>query len=207
MKEIKLKESWNEISIADFLQLMQLQEVADDFQLAREVEIMKIVSCNPDIDTLSLPEFKQLVGKVTFINQPIPETLYPPKSFTTPNFKYIIKPDLTKLTTAQYIDYINYIKNSEGIEDLSKILSVFFIPKGFDYNEGYEINEVIEDIENNVDIVTASSVASFFELQSQTCIKALKDYSLKVMKKAMKKQSDPMKKAELKKKIQEMETL
>ena len=207
MKEIKLKESWNEISIADFLQLMQLQEVADDFQLAREVEIMKIVSGNPDIDTLSLPEFKQLVGKVTFINQPIPETLYPPKSFTTPNFKYIIKPDLIKLTTAQYIDYINYIKNSEGIEDLAKILSVFFIPKGFDYNEGYEINEVIEDIENNVDIVTASSVASFFELQSQTCIKALKDYSLKVMKKAMKKQNEPMKKAELKKKIQEMETL
>lgn len=207
MKEIKLKESWNEISIADFLQLMQLQEVADDFQLAREVEIMKIVSGNPDIDTLSLPEFKQLVGKVTFINQPIPEKLYPPKSFTTPNFKYIIKPDLTKLTTAQYIDYINYIKNSEGIEDLAKILSVFFIPKGFEYNEGYEINEVIEDIENNVDIVTASSVASFFELQSQTCIKALKDYSLKVMKKAMKKQNDPMKKAELKKKIQEMETL
>ena len=207
MKEIKLKESWNEISIVDFLQLMQLQEVADDFQLAREVEIMKIVSGNPDIDTLSLPEFKQLVSKVTFINQPIPETLYPPKSFTTPNFKYIIKPDLTKLTTAQYIDYINYIKNSEGIEDLAKILSVFFIPKGFEYNEGYEINEVIEDIENNVDIVTASSVASFFELQSQTCIKALKDYSLKVMKKAMKKQSEPMKKAELKKKIQEMETL
>ena len=207
MKEIKLKESWNEISIVDFLQLMQLQEVADDFQLAREVEIMKIVSGNPDIDTLSLPEFKQLVSKVTFINQPIPETLYPPKSFTTPNFKYIIKPDLTKLTTAQYIDYINYIKNSEGIEDLAKILSVFFIPKGFEYNEGYEINEVIEDIENNVDIVTASSVASFFELQSQTCIKALKDYSLKVMKKAMKKQNEPMKKAELKKKIQEMETL
>lgn len=207
MKEIKLKESWNEISIADFLQLMQLQEMSDDFQLAREVEIMKIVSGDPDIDTLSLPEFKQLVGKVTFINQPIPETLYPPKSFTTPNFKYIIKPDLTKLTTAQYIDYINYIKNSEGIEDLAKILSVFFIPKGFEYNEGYEINEVIEDIENNVDIVTASSVASFFELQSQTCIKALKDYSLKVMKKAMKKQNEPMKKAELKKKIQEMETL
>ena len=207
MKEIKLKESWNEISIADFLQLMQLQEMSDDFQLAREVEIMKIVSGDPDIDTLSLPEFKQLMNKVTFINQPIPETLYPPKSFTTPNFKYIIKPDLTKLTTAQYIDYINYIKNSEGIEDLAKILSVFFIPKGFEYNEGYEINDVIEDIENNVDIVTASSVASFFELQSQTCIKALKDYSLKVMKRAMKKQNEPMKKAELKKKIQEMETL
>ena len=90
---------------------------------------------------------------------------------------------------------------------MAKTLSVFFIPKGFEYNEGYEINEVIEDIENNVDIVTASSVASFFELQSQTCIKALKDYSLKVMKKAMKKQNEPMKKAELKKKIQEMETL
>ena len=207
MKEVKLKQSWNEITISEFLQLIQLQEVKDDFQLAREVEIMKIISGDPNIDELSLPEFKQLISKVTFVNQPIPEQLYPPKSYDTPKFRYIIKPDLTKLTTAQYIDYTNYVKKSEGLEDLAKILSVFFIPKGFEYGEGYDIDEVIEDIENNVDIVTASSVAGFFELQSQTCIKALKDYSIRMMKKAMKKQKDPIKKEELMKKINEVKML
>lgn len=206
-KDIKLKNSWYEITISEFLQLIQLQEVNDDFQLAREVEIMKILTGDPNIDDLSLPEFKQLMNKVTFMNQPIPERVYPPKSYDTPKFKYIIKPDLTKLTTAQYVDYTNYVKKSEGLEDLAKILSVFFIPKGFDYGEGYDMDEVIEDIENNVDIVTASSVASFFELQSQTCIKALKDYSIRTMKKAMKKQKDPIKKEELKKKINELKML
>ena len=207
MKEVKLKQSWNEITISEFLQLIQLQEVKDDFQLAREVEIMKIISGDPNIDELSLPEFKQLINKVTFVNQPIPESLYPPKSYTTPMFKYIIKPDITKLSTAQYIDYTNYVKKSEGLEDLSKILSVFFIPKGFEYGEGYDMDEVIEDIENNVDIVTASSIAGFFVLQSQTCIKALKDYSIRMMKKAMKKQKDPIKKEELMKKINEAKML
>lgn len=207
MKEVKLKQSWNEITIFEFLQLIQLQDVKDDFQLAREVEIMKIISGDPNIDELPLLDFKQLMNKVTFVNHPIPETLYPPKSYTTPMFKYIIKPDMTKLSTAQYIDYTNYVKKSEGLEDLSKILSVFFIPKGFEYGEGYDIDEVIEDIENNVDIVTASSVAGFFVLQSQTCIKALKDYSIRMMKKAMKKQKDPTKKEELMKKINELEML
>ena len=206
-KDIKIKNSWDEITISEFLQLIQLQDVNDDFQLAREVEIMKILTGDPNIDDLSLPEFKQLMNKVTFMNQPIPETIYPPKSYNTPKFKYIIKPDLTKLTTAQYVDYTNYVKKSEGLEDLAKILSVFFIPKGFEYGEGYDMDEVIEDIENNVDIVTASSVASFFELQSQTCIKALKDYSIRTMKKAMKKQKDPIKKEELKKKIEEVKML
>ena len=206
-KDIKLKNSWDEITISEFLQLIQLQEVNDDFQLAREVEIMKILTGDPNIDDLSLPEFKQLMNKVTFMNQPIPETIYPSKSYNTPKFKYIIKPDLTKLTTAQYVDYTNYVKKSEGLEDLAKILSVFFIPKGFEYGEGYDMDEVIEDIENNVDIVTASSVANFFALQSQTCIKALKDYSIRMMKKAMKKQKDPIKKEELKKKISEVKML
>ena len=206
-KDIKLKNSWDEITISEFLQLIQLQEVNDDFQLTREVEIMKILTGDPNIDDLSLPEFKQLMNKVTFMNQPIPETIYPSKSYNTPKFKYIIKPDLTKLTTAQYVDYTNYVKKSEGLEDLAKILSVFFIPKGFEYGEGYDMDEVIEDIENNVDIVTASSVANFFALQSQTCIKALKDYSIRMMKKAMKKQKDPIKKEELKKKISEVKML
>lgn len=207
IKNIKLKNSWNEITISDFLQLIQLQEIDESFQLAREVEIMKILTGDPNIDELSVPDFNQLMNRVTFLNQPIPDTIYPPKSYNTSRFKYIIKPDLSKLTTAQYIDYTNYVKRSEGIEDLAKIMSVFFIPEGFEYGEGYDIDEVIEDIENNVDIVTASSVASFFELQSQTCIKALRDYSIRMMKKAMKKQKDPVKKEGLRKKIEEVKML
>ena len=49
---------------------------------------------------------------------------------------------LGKITTAQYIDFQNYQKNN----DEQKSFSVFIIPKGHKYNDGYDIEQVFNDI-------------------------------------------------------------
>ena len=64
------------------------------------------------------------------------------------------------MTTAQFVDYQNYSK--ENPVDISKCLSVFIIPKGHTYNDGYDLKQVQEDIKD-LDMVTINTLAFFFK--------------------------------------------
>ena len=63
------------------------------------------------------------------------------------------------MTAAQFIDYQNYI----GTEHFEDYLSVFFIPEGHKYNDGYDIEQVKKDL-LELDFPTVKSVAFFFTI-------------------------------------------
>ena len=92
--------------------------------------------------------------------------------------KYYFDCLLGNVTTAQYVDFINYSKTS----DIVKMLSVFMIPEGHKYNDGYDMLEVFEDIQD-MPIPILYSASFFFNRQFATFIKIFQRYSMKQLKK------------------------
>lgn len=72
---------------------------------------------------------------------------------------YLNKTD--DITVAQYLDYQQLY--SMGIADhLADLMSIVLIPVGHKYGDGYDKEEITEEIRNNFNVEDASSVSDFF---------------------------------------------
>lgn len=107
--------------------------------------------------------------------------------------------DVQSLTTGQFIDYQTFVKDEKYLVEL---LSCFLIPKGCKYNKDYDIIEVQKVIRDNLSIVDAISLSSFFLSWYQALSKATVTSLIRRMKKMMRKEKNE----EMKKKIQEVIT-
>ena len=117
------------------------------------------------------------------------------KEYIINNHIYELKAEIPSITTAQYIDYQNYSKDG----DITKLLSVWMIPKGHKYNDGYDMIEVIQDMGQML-LQDAMGICFFFPKQLAASVLIIQQ-SLKQNLKALK-----MKKISHKK-IKELETL
>lgn len=91
-------------------------------------------------------------------SNPIPSIVH--KSYELGGKKYIttLKPE--DITTAQYIDF--QVRAADNPEDLAGLLSVFLIPEGHKYNEGYSSEDVRNVIYKEMSIEDAMGVSAFF---------------------------------------------
>ena len=80
--------------------------------------------------------------------------------------------DARELTAGQYIDYQHYLGVDDFDGQLPNILTVFVIPKGKKYGEGYNMAELAKLFKDKMPIITALEISSFFLRQSLTSIKA-----------------------------------
>jgi hypothetical protein len=176
---ITIKNSWDEITVQE---LMDINTVIEDEDTeSNKMQTLISILTGKDFEYLGgLPmvTYKMLMGCTAFLqNKPKPNKL---KSKYIINGKtYIQCGDVTKITTAQFVDYNNYIMNNEP--DISKILSVILVPEGHDYNQGYNIEEAIEDIKT-MRYKDALAISFFLQKQFAAYVMLMVDYSEKLMK-------------------------
>ena len=171
---MKLKyNNWSEISIKKFDEinniLSNINNVNDDEALEININLLSIL-CDvsvEEIEDLPLTEFSKLVKQTEFLKEM-------PKVDIKDNYvingkKYVLCANVSKMTTAQYIDYQTLVKNAD--KNVKELLSVFLIPKGKKYGE-YDLEEVMNDIYNYFPIADARAVSFFFTLVLQSLTKA-----------------------------------
>ena len=112
--------------------------------------------------------------------------------------------NLKDMTVAQYVDYQEFLKDSDKY--LTQILSVFLIPKGKKYNEGYDIVDVQRAIEDNMSIEEAISLSAFFLNLYQSLTKVTLTSLTKRMKRMEKKSRNKEEKRKLQEVIRHLET-
>jgi len=175
MKEKDKTYSWNDIS---FRQFQEIKTVLDDIEdeTDRSVRIAQIIY-GDDVIQLPIQTFNQLCGGLSFLSTEVPHDITV-KEVTVNGRQYYFDGLLGKITTAQYIDFQNYLKNNDEV----KCFSVFMIPKGHKYNDGYDMLEVFEDIQD-MPIPILYSASFFFNRQFATFIKIFQRYSMKQLKK------------------------
>lgn len=195
------KKNWQQITISDYMELQEIVNREDAVDV--EVGIVALL-CGVDEDEIGkLPilEYQRLRRESQFISK-FPEIKgKAPKSITINNNKYDVITDVSKLTTAQYIDFQTYLKMNDMEKWLPNILTIFIIPKGMKYgNEDYNIDDLAKDIKEYLPVTTAFEMCGFFQITFLNSIRGTVIYLESKMKKMLRK----AKTEEEKKKIQEI---
>lgn len=130
-----------------------------------------------DVTDLPLAEFNGCVKALDFLKDDIPSRSVPPKKLVLNGRKYYTDCLIGNISTAQYIDFTNYNKAEASMD---KIISVFIIPEGHKYNDGYDMLQVINDV-GSMPVPTAASIAFFFGRQFSTFMRIFQSYSTKAI--------------------------
>lgn len=162
--EIKYK-SYKELPIKKFFELEDYINNTDD-ELVKLVSVLSVL-CDTDEDTISnleIGEINELKNQLGWLSEsPNIQKNFKSKTIELPVFgKCVIDTDLRKFTISQYIDFQTFWNKMNTNPEM--LLSVFVIPKGKKYADGYDTAELIDVISNNIDIITAREM-SFFILK------------------------------------------
>lgn len=166
--------TWYDVTLYQFNEIEKAVNIEDDTE--RVFRLAEIIF-GEDVTNLPLKEFNDKVKQLVFLKEEIPNKI-PPKKIEVNGRKYFLDCLLGNITTAQYVDFTN--QSNTG--DLSKMLSVFVIPEGHKYNDGYDMLQVMDDI-NSLPIPIVNSIAFFFSRQFSVFMKIFQRYSTKQIKK------------------------
>ena len=166
--------TWNVITYRQLLDIREDANIEDENE--RVYAIMEAVF-GEDVLDLPLKDFNEKCKELQFLQKEIPNDLHV-KDIKVNGREYYFDGLLGKITTAQYIDFQNYQKNN----DEQKVFSVFIIPKGHKYNDGYDMEQVFNDI-LDIPVPVLFSASFFFSRQFELFIRIFRRYSIKQMKK------------------------
>lgn len=200
MLELKYK-NWNEINLGLFSEIEGIAK--SDMNDVDKTTYFLALLTETDVKTiegLEIAEYGKLVDEINFINS-MPKVEI--KSEYVINGKeYELCCNMQNITVAQYIDFQNLYKDIEN--NKSALMAVFLVPKGKKYGE-YDINEVKREIENHMSICDVSACMLFFSLLYRGLTIATLQYSLRMMKKEMRREKNKEIKEKMKMAIAEVE--
>ena len=149
--------TWKDITLRQFNKIQDLLQEIDEYTTLNIIDVLY------DVDSANLPAMEVMnkyAHSLDFLMTTIPTNEKLKDTYTINQREYNSNINLTQMTTAQFVDYQNYSK--ENPVDISKCLSVFIIPKGHTYNDGYDLKQVQDDIKD-LDMVTINTLAFFFK--------------------------------------------
>lgn len=185
--KLTIKSSWDALTWNEYEQIYQILEsdIPSDY---KAVHLISVLSNTPveEIEKLPVSAFQRILPHLNFLTTDA-ETHYHKMEYVVNGHEYDFKGVLTDITTAQYIDYRTYIQEDE--KDVVKLMSCFLIPKGHEYNDGYDMNQVRKDI-GDMCWLDVRAAAFFFRIQLATYTTILKSYLKRLMKKSKAKRSE-----------------
>lgn len=195
--------SYDKLPLGKYLEIIDLcKDTMDEDD--RTIAILSVLTDKSERELVNMPlmEFKALASQMGFLEKEVGIIFSSPSRIKLGGRECVVNTDVTKLTTAQYIDFQTYQKMGEP--RLVETMSCFIVPKGCIYGEGYDMKELHEDIRNNLSVSMACSICAFFLGSCENSIKASLTYS-KLMARLMPK-SNPMRE-EMLQKAMELEGL
>lgn len=132
---------------------------SDTDDIEKQIQMVSVLTGKSvkEVEDLPISVYHDLAKKTVFLmREPAVEQI---KSNTVKINErvYVITNDVTKITTAQYIDFQEYMKQGKN---LTNVLSTLLVPKGEKYGEA-DFLEVKKDIER-LPICTALGLYAFF---------------------------------------------
>ena len=160
--------TWSDITLQQYYQIKELLTNEDEYTVLNILDVLY------GIDSASLPisALSKYNNALDFLKDEIP-VVDIKKKYNINGHTYDSNLELTKVSTAQFIDYQNYLKEKEP--KYEKLISVLFIPEGHQYNDGYSIKEVQDDI-LHMSMVDVQSIAFFIKKQFQLLLSLFQFY-------------------------------
>lgn len=180
MEDIRIIQSYRELPIGDYQDILALCKDESLEELDRQVKILSILTKMDEDTLLNLPiqEFKMLTSRMGFLEKDLPTKVTRLEdSYKIGKFELVPVTDMRKVITAQYIDFQSF--HQAGFEDhFVEILSCLLVPKGKKYNQDYDIIEVQDAIRKDLNVHDAASLYAFFIFSCRESIKDMLTFSL-----------------------------
>ena len=202
MKEIKEinKYSWNHITGEQYWEIFDiLNSEASDLQ--KQAELIALIEDKSvdEILSLDMSSAAELINKLEFLNKFELSKRYHPSSIIIDNKKYNVYTNLANLNVAQFIDYQSFVAQPFR-ESYDKILSIFLIPDGHEYNSGYDILEVQKVIRTKLSWLEIQNLLNFILVRYVDSY----NHSLAYLTKKVRKEKNPQKKMEMERNLNQL---
>lgn len=133
-------------------------------EVDRRVAIIAVLSGLTEDEVLHLPldVFTDYSARSRFVERECPENMVPAvvKSYALGGMVLVPVTDIRKITAAQYIDFQNFAQDKEN--HFIELLSCFLVPRGMEYNEGYDVLDVHTAIREEMSVAQAIALLAFF---------------------------------------------
>lgn len=163
MKHQECIDNYRDLPIGKYEEICRLCDT-EMTEIDRKVAIVAILTDRTEDEVLALPldKFTEYSAKSRFLEQQCPENLIPGVSRSYSVGGYVLLPvtDIRKITAAQYIDFQTFSKERET--RTVEMLSCFLVPRGHDYNEGYDVLEVHDAIRKEMSVAEVLALLGFF---------------------------------------------
>ena len=201
MKHKDFIDNYRDLPIGKYEEIVKLCET-EMGEYDRRVAIVSILSGLTEDEVLHLPleTFTDFSARSRFIEKECPDNMIQGVSRNYPIGGFVLIPvtDIRKITAAQYIDFQTFAQDREN--KTVELLSCFLIPRGCDYNEGYDVLDVHRAIREEMSVAEALALLAFFFKGWLMSIRHTLSYSARVVRKIRNRE----KKAELMMKIQDL---
>lgn len=153
--------SWSHITGNQYFDMLDIINDPDKDEITKQAELVAIVEgCTADdVLNLSMTEAATKFNKLIFLNKFELLKKYNPKKIVISGNEYTVI-DVKSMNVAQYIDYQNYI-SMQFRDSYDKILSLFLVPIGHKYNEGYDVLDVQRVIRTELSWQEVQSLLNF----------------------------------------------
>ncbi len=198
--------SYKELSINKYLEIRDILE-EDGGELNIQANIIAVLTGMnvDDVLNLSLTKYNEYVQKTAFLLKKPDINKRIPNKLNINGRECYITTNVNKLTAGQYIDYETLINMKNYEKYIANILACFIVPKGKTYGDGYDTDEIVQWIGENLSIQDAMNICFFFRKKSLNSIKLTVTYleiQMWLMSRKMKKHPEvKAKMEEVKKKL------
>lgn len=190
-------DNYKALTLGRFMKIDAILRSGED-EVQQQVEIIAVLADMDADDVLQLPlgDYAKYAKQTAFLRVPCKPTEI------TDGYRWrdlLPVADFRKINTAQYIDFQTFAKDFPAT--LPEILSVFMVPEGKAYNDGYDPAAVQQQV-REMPLADALGLAAFFFGKfSALIVDSLTSWGAEMRK------ADPQKKKELTKKIAEVQAL
>ena len=182
-----LKRDWTNITLKDWYNIQDILSTQDDWTTFNLLDYLYDI----DSTNMSLNEVSKYANSLSFLNDAADFKDFECKDeYEINGTTYVGFVDITHISVAQFIDYQNYIK--EQPVKFEKLMSIFIVPKGHTYNDGYDMKTVQNDL-LELPFRVCQKVAFFLVKQLQTFVQITLYYlTAELEKTEMKKEEKEM---------------
>lgn len=167
-----MKKSWKEVSIKEYKEIEEITKREYDSPLEKDIAICAVLNgMNEDaMYELTVPELRNMIAQLDWMKKPFDfDKNWHPKKMTINGTKCKVFQSIESLSVAQYLDFETLWDKRD--ENMGKILSVFIVPEGKKYNEGYDLVQFQDELERTLSITDWNA---FFFSFLKSCLYSLK---------------------------------
>ena len=154
--------NWDSITIEKYYTIMDILNDETDDDITKNVKLVAVMldKDEEEIWDMDLTEAGEYISRLIFLNKfDFPD--HPNMNIKLPGYELKVMKDVTKINVAQYVDFQNFVKLPLR-DGMDKLLSIFLIPSGCKYNEGYDIIDLQKVIRENLSFRVAEGLLGFF---------------------------------------------